>query len=304
MPIRKRTGPVKQFWFSTLLLAVVAVWGWTFVVVKDAVETYGVASFLAVRFAVAAAAFAPFAARRVTRGSLRVGMKIGVVLAAAYAFQTFGLKHSTAAVTGLITGLCIVFAPIANRLLFGVRTGPVHWAAVGASLIGLALLTITGPVGISWGDMLTLGCAACFGLHIALLDRHASEHDAGALAFVQVATGAVLFLAVCPAFGPIIRPDGKVWFALLLTGVVATAIGFYVQTYVQQRLSAIRTAAIIVCEPIFAVGFGYALAEDRLTGLQIAGAVLMVFAVGVAEFYSALRTAAANGGFFNGDSAS
>ena len=38
-------------WTSTLLLVgVTAVWGWTFVVVQDAISAYGVLAFLALRF--------------------------------------------------------------------------------------------------------------------------------------------------------------------------------------------------------------------------------------------------------------
>ncbi len=280
---------MNRFALSALLLAIVAVWGWTFTLVKDAIESYGVVSFLAIRFVIGATCIAPFAARRVDRQTLRIGGIIGIVLASAYLLQTFGLRSTTPTNSGVITGLFIVFAPLANRVFFRVGTSRVLWAAIGVSVLGLALLTGAGNDRPMLGDLLTLGAAAYFGLHIALLDHYAKHHDAGALALSQLTAASILFLVVCPLWEPVAWPTPEVWFALLITGVLATAAGFYVQTFVQQRLSAVQTAAIIVTEPLFAALFGYWLAGDRLTSLQIVGAVLMVGAVSVAEVYPLLR---------------
>ena len=272
-----------------LLLCIVAVWGWTFSLMKEAIAEYGVVSFLAVRFVIGSLAIGLFAARKATWRSLRIGGGIGLVLAAAYLFQTFGLDNTTATNTGLITGLFVVFAPVANRVLFGVRTPVLLWAATGVSVAGLALLTGGGEASIALGDVLTLGCAACFGLHVALLDRHAKHHDASVLALGQVLAATVIFLAVWPCVDAVAWPSPKVWFALAVTGLVATAAGFWVQTYAQQRLTAVQAAIIIVTEPLFAAGFGYLLAGDRLVAIQWLGAALMVSALVVAELYPALR---------------
>ncbi len=261
---------------TVMLIAVIAVWGWTFVVVKDAITAYGVVAFLAVRFAVGAAVMSPVAFRRVGLRSIRTGSLIGAVLAAAYLFQTFGLYFTTPTNCALITGLCMVLAPLINWALFGVRTGWPYWIAIGVSLAGLVLL---GRDGWNRGDLLTLGAAACFGLHIALLDRYAKEHDAGALALVQVGVAAVIFFGVWPAVDVVAWPTTDVWIALAITGVLATAGAFYVQTFVQQRLSAARTALIIATEPAFGAFFGFLLAGDWLGPIQIVGAVLMIGAV-------------------------
>jgi len=282
---------VKRLLPSALLLAIVIAWGWTFTVVKDAVEVYGVVPFLAVRFAVGAACIGVFAARGVELRSLRTGAWIGLALAAAYLLQTFGLRCSTATNTGLITGLFIVFTPLANRILFGVRTRRVLWAAIAVSLCGLVLLTGTGPQRLQAGDALTLGCAACFGLHVALLDRYSKGHRAVTLALGQLTTATLLLAGVWAVQGPIDWPPAEVWPALLVTGGICTAAAFFVQTFAQQRLSAVETGMILLTEPIFAVVFGWLLAGDRLTGLQILGAALMVAAVFVAELYPLVRSA-------------
>jgi drug/metabolite transporter (DMT)-like permease len=269
-----------------LLLAIVAVWGWTFTLMKGALASYGVVAFLAVRFVIGALAIGLFSARRVDRRSLGTGALIGIVLAGAYLLQTFALRETTATNTGLVTGLFIVFAPLANRMLFGVRTPPRLWGAIGISVVGLVLLTGTSRLAL--GDALALGCAAGFGLQIALLDRYAKRHDAVALALGQVATAAVLFLVIWPLVEPVACPPVGVWFSLLVTGLVATAAAFFVQTYAQQRLSAVETGVIIVTEPVFAAAFGFLLAGDRLTATQCLGAALMVGALVVTQVYLSL----------------
>lgn len=285
-----------------LLLAIVAVWGWAFALMKGPIETYGVVSFLAVRFIIGSIAISLVAAGRTTWRTLKVGGSIGVVLAAAYLFQTFGLRNTTATNTGLITGLFIVFAPLANRILFGVRARLALWGAIGVSIVGLALLggagrlTGAGPHSGTLGDALTLCGAACFGLHVALLDRHAKHHDAIVLAQGQLMAATAVFLVTWPLVEPVAWPPpgwglGDVWPALLVTGLIATAAGFLVQTHVQQRLRAVQTATIIVNEPLFAALFAYLLVGDRLTGWQVAGGVLMVAALILSEVYPAVRKA-------------
>jgi drug/metabolite transporter (DMT)-like permease len=279
---------VQRLALSLLLLSIVAVWGWTFVPVKQAVAVYGVMPFLAVRFAIALSCITCFSLRVANWRSFLVGGLIGIALAAAYLLQTLGLDRSTATNTGLITGLFILFAPLSNRVLFGVKTSRVLWGAIGVSLFGLVLLTGAGPDGLALGDLMTLGCAVLFGLYIALLDRYSKPHRAEVLVLGQLTSATIIFVAVSLP-GGIAWPPTEVWPALLITGGIATAAGFYVQTFVQQRLSAVETAMIILTEPIFAAVFAFLLLKERLNGLQICGAVLMVAAVFAVEIHSQFR---------------
>jgi drug/metabolite transporter (DMT)-like permease len=275
--------------YTLLLIAVTAVWGWTFVVVQDAISVYGVIPFLAVRFVLAGAALAPIYATKLTRRSLIVGGAIGVVLAAGYLFQTTGLLFTTPTNSGLITGLFVVFAPLADRLLFGANVSRQVVLAVALSLVGMVLLAGGGPEGANWGDILTLLCAAALGLHIALLSRYAAFHDAGALTLAQILSIALLFLIVWPLFAPVSLPPSEVWVALLVTGLLASAGAFLVQTTVQQHIPAARTAIILTMEPVFAALFGYWLAGDRLVAVQILGALMILSALVIWEVLPVLQ---------------
>jgi drug/metabolite transporter (DMT)-like permease len=157
------------------------------------------------------------------------------------------------------------------------------WAAIGVSLIGLALLTGTGQSPLALGDLLTLGAAVSFAVQIVLLGRFAGDHDCVGLTIVQLASATMVFLAAWPFTESFSWPGGKTWFDLVLTGVIATAAGFTIQTLAQKQLSATRAAIIFTLESVFAMFFGYLLAGDRLTGVQLIGAVLMIAAVGFAE---------------------
>lgn len=276
--------------YTLMLVGVTAVWGWTFVVVQDAIAVYSVLGFLALRFALAGAVLTPFLAPRMTRRTLLVGVGIGLVLAIGYLFQTWGLLYTTPTNSGLITGLFVVFAPLTAWALFRVRIPPLVITAVVVSLAGMLLLAGQSPSGVRVGDYLTVVCAAGLGAHIALLSRYAPEHDAGALALAQMLSMAVLFSVMWVVSAErVSAPTPEVWFAIVLTGLVASAGAFYVQTTVQQHIPAARAAIILTMEPVFAAIFGFWLAGDRLSPVQLAGAALILSALFVGEVIPVLR---------------
>jgi drug/metabolite transporter (DMT)-like permease len=273
-----------------LLLGVTAVWGWTFVLVADAVAQWGVLAFLAVRFALAAVLMAAVWGRRIDRGSLAAGWLPGAVLAAAYLLQTWGLRHTTPTNAGLITGLFVVIAPVLDRIWYGTHMRRVAWIAVGCSLIGMSLLSGRGPTNLAFGDLLMLGCAFGFGAHIALLSRRAPHHDTGALTTVQMVVTAGLFVLFWPAVDPVELPPPGVWPAILICGVLASAAAYGIQTWAQRHLSTAQTAVILTMEPVFAAVFGYLLAGDRLSAIQLAGGALILTALTLTQVLPFLRT--------------
>jgi drug/metabolite transporter (DMT)-like permease len=193
------------------------------------------------------------------------------------------LAFTTPTNSGFITGLFVIFAPVIDRVLYRSRLLPVRWLAVGLSLVGMSLLTGRLPTELALGDLLTLICALWLGLHVALLSRHAPRHHPGGLAAAQMIAVAAFFLLMWPASGPLESPPAEIWLALVVTGVVASTLAYYVQTTAQRRLSAVRAAIILTLEPVFAGCFGYLLAGDRLDALQITGACLIFGAVLLSE---------------------
>jgi drug/metabolite transporter (DMT)-like permease len=268
------------------LVVVTAVWGVTFVQVKDAVELYPLFAFLAVRFAIAALALAvPSAGRLRTLGrrGWGAGVVLGLLLAAGYALQTAGLERTTVSSAGFITGLYVVFTPILALLLFRSHVAAVVWIGVALAVLGLGLLSGVG-VGEPVGDLLVLAASAVYSLQIVLMERYAPRHDAIAFTQAEMLAAFVGFAVVTVAAGQVELPRGAtVWAALLVTGVFASALGFLVQTWAQRRTSATRTALAFAMEPVWAGIFGFWLAGDRLGAVGWGGCALIMAGIVVAE---------------------
>lgn len=263
--------------YLLLLVVVTAVWGTTFVVVKEAISHYPTLPFLAIRFALATLALVIAIRRPPPLTVLKVGAPIGLALAAGYLFQTVGLQFTTPGNSGLITGLFVVFTPLLDGV-FGAAIPARTWFAAGAALAGTVLLASHGFALPGIGDLLTVGCAIAFALHIVLLGRYAPGLPAAPLALVQMATATVVFGAgSLPAGLP--RPPLDVWGALVLTGILASAVAFYIQTWAQRHLTPSRTALILATEPAWALLAAVALAGQRLGWAQAAGAALVLLAI-------------------------
>jgi len=254
---------------------VTAVWGWTFVLVKDAVTQYPTLPFLQIRFALALVVLALLVRRLPTRTELRLGAIVGAVLAGGYLAQTVGLTMISPGNAGLITGLFVVFTPLLNRL-FGAPIRWWTWAATLLSFAGLVMLT-GGPSGMGLGDILVLACAVLFALHIVLLGRYSPGLPAAPLAMVQMAACAALFSV--GGTWSLRPPSAAVWFAIVITGVFASAFGFYIQTWSQGFISANRTALTLATEPAWALAASVVLAGQRLGLLQAVGAALVLAAI-------------------------
>ena len=268
------------------LVLVTAVWGITFVQVKDAVAIYPLFAFLAVRFAIACVVLSAPAARRLRSLGRRggaAGVLLGLLLAVGYALQTAGLERTTVSSAGFITGLYVVFTPLLALLLFRTRVGTAVWLGVALSVVGLALLSGVGA-GDAAGDALVLGGSAAYSLQIALMERYAPRYDPIAFTQAEMLAAFAGFAAVALALGQVELPRGwTVWGALLVTGVFASALAFLIQTWAQRRTSATRTALAFAMEPVFAGIFGFWLAGDRLGAAGWAGCALIMAGILVAE---------------------
>jgi drug/metabolite transporter (DMT)-like permease len=268
------------------LIAVTAVWGVTFVQVKDAVEIYPLYAFLAVRYAIATGVLGAVGARRVRtlgRGGFAAGAVLGGLLGLGIGLQTAGLERTTVSSTGFITGLYVVFTPLLGLALFHTRVGLEVWLGIVLSVAGLAMLSGV-HVGSTEGDLLVLASSAAQALQILMVERYANRYDAVALTLVELGTCLVGFLALALARGELSLPGGwTVWGALVVTGVFASALAYLIQVWAQRRLSAARIALVFSLETVFAGLFGYWLSGDRLGWLGWGGCVAILAGIVLAE---------------------
>jgi drug/metabolite transporter (DMT)-like permease len=275
------------------LVGIAAVWGVTFVMVQDAIRELPTMAFLAYRFIpaallVTAIFWSPL--RRLSPDGWRAGALMGAFLTAGYVFQTLGLERTTPSNAGFITGLFVVFTPLLGALVLRQRVGPLAWAAAAVSALGLYLLSgAAGRLELR-GDGLELLCALAFAAHILATGRAASRHHVGALLAVQLGVCGLACLVVAAAAGQVEAPHGAtVWSALVVTALVASALGFFVQTFAQRHAPPERTALILALEPAFAGLFGWLLAGDRLSLTAWSGALLILAAILAVELGPRLR---------------
>lgn len=284
-----------------LLLAVVCIWGSTFVVVKDALGDISPLLFNLLRMALAFVCLAIIYRGhfgRVTRQSLAGGAVVGLCLAMGYQFQTAGLRLTTPSRSAFITGLVVVLVPLLSAIP-GLRprgTQAPRWNAwAGATVAFFGIVLLTTPPGdtfnfrsIGIGDALTFGCALGFSLHVLALAHLSPRLPFEQLALLQIGFCTVFMGASMPLIErPWIHFTARVAVALLITAVLATATAFAVQSWAQRFLPATHTALILALEPVFAWITSFIFLHERLGRRGATGALLVLLGIAFTEFVPA-----------------
>jgi drug/metabolite transporter (DMT)-like permease len=262
------------------LAGIAAIWGFTFVVVKAALDDCSVVLFLALRFTLAAAVLTLLFARSMRWRSADAlgGIVAGLCLMGGYMLQTWGLRLTTASKSGFLTGLYIVLVPLLAAAVYKVVPGWREWLGVLLAFTGMALLTLDGAaLSINRGDALTIAGAVMFAIHILVLSYWAKTGEIRALTVAQLGSGAMLcWIAIPFAEPPFVHWTPRLVGALLTTGLIATAFVFVIQTWAQKHTTPSRTALLLSLEPVFAAVAAVAAAGERLTPRAIAGSLLIL----------------------------
>jgi drug/metabolite transporter (DMT)-like permease len=286
-----------------LLLAVVFVWGVTFVLVKDALQDASPLLFNLLRMT---SAFIVLAVvnrrqlRQISREALISGLIVGLFLAGGYQFQTVGLALTTPAKSAFITGLVVVFVPLLTIVpaFRSAKTPAPRWTtAFGVLLAFSGLLLLTTPAGTSWhklfaniglGDMLTVACALAFAGHLIALSHTSSRVPTGQLATLQIGVAAAFMAITLPSGGrPHLAITPRLLIALAVTSLLATAAAFTIQSWAQQHLPATHTAILLTLEPVFAGFTSFIILHERLGRRSLCGAALILAGIASIELLSA-----------------
>jgi drug/metabolite transporter (DMT)-like permease len=289
-----------------LMLFVVAVWGSTFVLIKSALADASPAAFNLARMTLAFLVLA-IAYHRSWRGirkwHIGAGAIVGLCLAAGYQFQTTGLVYTTPSKSAFITGLVVVLVPLLSSIP-GLRppgSHPPRWNAfLGAALAFLGILFLTAAPAaratrsisallpdlsaINIGDVLTFGCAVAFAFHCLALAHFSPRIDFRPLALLQVGWCAV-FMAVSLRIieRPHILWTPRIYIALAIAAVLATAAAFSIQSWAQSILPSTHTALILTMEPVFAWITSFLILGERLALRPAIGALLILVGIALTE---------------------
>ncbi len=286
MPPTAALAPTRATTLATfLLLAVTAAWGSTFFLIRDLVTTIPSADFLAVRFAVAALAMTAVFHRQMwalPARARRLAGVIGLVYGSAQILQTTGLEHTSASVSGFITGAYVILTPLIAAAALRERIAGATWIAVILSSVGLGVLSLRG-MSMGVGESLTLAAAFLYAVHILGLGRWSTPEQATGMACIQaLSIAGICFLGAIPG-GITLPADRGQWASLLYMALVAGAFALWAQTWAQAHLSATRAAIVMTMEPVFAAGFAVAFGGESLTGRMLIGGALVVAAMYLVE---------------------
>ena len=270
------------------LLGVGFVWGAAFVLMKDAIEQQPYMDFLATRFSIAAIAMIvlrPRVSLGMKPGDLKFGSLIGIVLAFGYITQTVGLSLTTAATSGFLTGLYVVFTPIIawafTRKRFSVRV----IVGVLLALVGLAVFSGAATnIEFQLGQIWLVICAVFFAIHILLLGKFGRGRNSYRIAMIQISFAAIVCWGFALVDGYQPPPNWEVWFAVLFTALLSTVIAFWVQTLAQTLIDPARVALLITSEVIFTAILAVGLGQEPLTAAMVIGGSVMLTAMLIVEW--------------------
>ncbi len=274
---------------AEIALALVSlVWGATFVLVKNALADISTVLFLGLRFGIASLILgAVYRARggRITRKGVGAGILVGSLLYSGYLLQTFGLKYTSPATSGFITGLYVPMVPMLSAAIYRRPPGVSEWMGVTLAAIGMSLLTLqSAHLRVGIGELLTLGCAFAFAWHMLALAHYSRKLGTDWLAFIQIASCAVIGLSSFAFVEPVVlRWTPAVILALGVTSIFATALAFWIQTWGQARTTATRAAVIFALEPVFAWLTSWLLEGEILTARAVAGATCILVGILLVE---------------------
>ena len=270
-----------------VLVLITMVWGVTFLLVQHALTSSGPMFFVGLRFAAAALIVSLFSIRSlrgITLFELKAGVFIGVSIMLGYGLQTIGLQTIPSSQSAFITALYVPFVPLLQWLVLGRRPGLMPSLGIILAFTGLMLLS--GPSGVSLdfspGEIATLISAIAIAAEIILISAYAGKVDVRRVTVVQLSTASILaFLMTIPTGET--APDFS-W--LLLASAVglgaASAVIQVAMNWAQKSVSPTRATLIYAGEPVWA-GIAGRLAGERLPGIALLGAVLIVAAVIVSE---------------------
>lgn len=272
-----------------LLLTVAIAWGVTFLMVQDAIKTVPVYAFLFWRFFIATILMFIISYKylnQINKQTIIYGVILGLFLFSGFATQTFGLTFTKSSIVAFITGLNVIIVPFLAFFIFKDYVRRMVFVGSVFAVIGLYLLTMSGTLTIGIGEILTLFCAAFFALQILYTDKFSKRVNVFLLVLFQFLTVTVLSLVFSLSMDDVtfnLDFDYVFLKAVIITSIFATVYAFLVQTYMQQFTTPTKTAIIFSFEPVSAGVFGYLMANETLNHTQIIGAIIILFAVLLAE---------------------
>jgi len=274
---------------ESLLVSVAIFWGVTFLMVQDAIQNVPVFSFLFYRFGFATVLmFILYYSRLklITKETVISGTLLGFALFAGYSTQTYALVYVSSSMVAFLTGLTVIFVPLLSFVFLKENIKRNVIVASIVSSIGLYYLTMSGSLEFGIGEFLGSLCAFFIALHLIMTGKLSSKLDIFMIVLIQLFVISLLSLMVSLTFEDVtfnIEFDYAFIKAILVTSVFATVYAFIIQTSMQQKVSASKTAVIFTLEPLSAALYGGYIGGEVFLTIQIVGAGFIILATVISE---------------------
>ncbi len=283
---------------SIMLTVCAIIWGSSFVAQTTGAEHVGPFTFIALRSLLGSAALIPvIAVMSAVRGGntsceqkgstcffLLGSLACGVCLCFASVLQQMGIDKGTSpGKAGFITALYILLVPIFSIALKK-KIRPLIWLCVAISLVGLYLLCVTDS-SIQPSDLYVLLCAACYAVHILIIDYVSPRVDGVKLSFMQFLICGLL--ALIPMFiTEQVSLDAVIAAApsIAYSGIMSSGVAYTLQILGQQKMKHPTVASMLMSlESVFAVITGMLFLHQIPTAREAVGCVLMFAAIILAQ---------------------
>ncbi len=277
------------------LFLTAAAWGATFTMVKNILDRIAPEPFIFFRFTLAGVMLAAVALMRgeITRTLLRPAATLGLLVFVGYWMQTRGLMFISPSRSAFLTGLYVVAVPFCDALIYRVRISARAWSASVLAVAGTGAMMGGFDARPRLGDVLTIGCAVLFGLHVVLSARYSTRYPTTGLAAVQV-----LFVGMAAApFSLLVRRTPltrEIVIVILFTAIVTTALAFAALMWAQAHVSATEAAVILAFEPVAASLTSVLWDGEPVTRSFVIGALLILAAMIVSQTSATIRTDGTN----------
>jgi drug/metabolite transporter (DMT)-like permease len=269
------------------LIAMTFIWGTSFVILKNTLESISTLYILAVRFTGAALIMAVFGARewrKADRKYLIGGALMGACMFVAYVFQTYGLVYTTPGKNAFLTTTYCVIVPFLYWLIRGRKPDGWNIAAAVLCVIGVGLISLDAKLSVNKGDILTVICGLFYALHIIVSAAYVRGRSVILLTAVQFGTAAVLSWISAVMFAP--APSGapaSAWLSVAYLCIMCTAVCFGLQAFGQKYSPPSQTAVIMTLESVFGAAISVVFFNEKLTLKIFLGFAAMFIAVLISE---------------------
>lgn len=267
-----------------MILVATVIWGSTFFILKDTLDSVDLQFLLAFRFTLAAALLALVFWKRwrgMDRSCWWRGVVMGLFLYTAYTVQNYGLIRTTPGKNAFFTAIYCVLVPFLYWMVDRRRPDRFNVLAAVLCIAGIGFVSWDGGFSLGLGDGLTLISGLLYACHITATSKFTQGRDVFLLTVIQFIT-----VSVCCWIGTAITGgfpseglSGRAWLVLLYLGIAATTLGLLFQNVGQKYTDPSSAAVLLSLEAPFGVAFSVIFTEERPSAFMYVGFVLIFVAI-------------------------